>query len=167
MARPFFTAAWAASQHIYDPVAPEKRVAEVIGGLVAQNINNPDPLQRWENTCAIRISHILNYAGSAVPRTLGETVTGGDKKQYFYRIENLIAFLKNSWGKPEIVRYPPSDGGALKNKRGIIIFEISGWSNARGHATLFDGNACYDHCYFNEHDVNYRTDRANFWSLTQ
>ncbi|WP_235812021.1 T6SS effector amidase Tae4 family protein, partial [Pseudomonas savastanoi] len=104
MARPFFTAAWAASQNIYDPVAPEKRVAEVIGGLVAQNINNPDPLQRWENTCAVRISYLLNYAGSAVPRVLGETVTGGDKKQYFYRIENLIAFLKDNWGKPEIVR---------------------------------------------------------------
>ncbi|OSN20003.1 hypothetical protein BV360_02049 [Pseudomonas syringae pv. actinidiae] len=34
MTRPFFTAAWAASQNIYDPVAPEKRVAELIGGLV-------------------------------------------------------------------------------------------------------------------------------------
>ncbi|MBI6717193.1 T6SS effector amidase Tae4 family protein, partial [Pseudomonas syringae] len=51
-------------------------------------------------------------------------------------------------------------------KKGIILFEISGWTDAKGHATLFDGNLCYDHCYFNEPDVNYRTDTANFWSLT-
>ncbi|MCI3946928.1 cytoplasmic protein [Pseudomonas syringae] len=165
MTRPFFTAAWAASQHIYDPVTPEKRVAEVIGGLVAQNINNPDPLQKWDNTCAVRISYILNYSGFALPKVPNETVTGGDKKQYFYRIHNLVTFLKDHWGRPDVVRYPPSDGGRLTNKKGVVIFEISGWSNARGHATLFDGNTCYDHCYFNEPGVNYRTDAANFWSL--
>ncbi|NVL30582.1 cytoplasmic protein [Pseudomonas syringae pv. actinidiae] len=166
MTRPFFTAAWAASQNIYDPVAPEKRVAELIGGLVAQNVNNPDPAQRWDNTCAVRISYIFNYSGFTVPKVSGETVTGGDKKQYFYRINNLVIFLKSQWGRPDVVRYPPSDGGTLTDKKGVIIFEISGWSNARGHATLFDGNTCYDHCYFNEPDVNYRTDIANFWSLT-
>lgn len=41
MARPFFTAAWAASQHIYDPVAPEKRVAEVIGGVRREEHKQP------------------------------------------------------------------------------------------------------------------------------
>ena len=40
-----------------------------------------------------------------------------------------------------------------------------GWSDAQGHATLFDGSSCYDHCYFNEPEARYRTDYANFWSL--
>ncbi|MBP1120729.1 type VI secretion system amidase effector protein Tae4 [Pseudomonas syringae] len=166
MARPFFTAAWAASQHIYDPVAPEKRVAEVIGGFVAQNINNPDALARWKNTCAVRMSYILNYTGAKIPKTPDQTVSGEDRNQYFFRITDLKNFLIRNWGKPEIVKYPPSDSGPLANKKGIIVFEISGWSDARGHATLYDGSICYDHCYFNEPGVNYRTDQANFWSLT-
>ena len=32
-------------------------------------------------------------------------------------------------------------------------------------ATLFNGQSCYDHCYFNEPEAKYRTDRANFWGL--
>ena len=69
------------------------------------------------------------------------------------------------WGKPELVKYPPTGGGELSGKKDLISFEISGWSDARGHATLFNGVTCYDHCYFNEPGVRYRTERANFWSL--
>jgi hypothetical protein len=76
-----------------------------------------------------------------------------------------ISFLKQRWGKPEIVSYPPSGGGQLASKRGVILFEVSGWSDANGHATLFNGSECYDHCYFNEPEATYRTTRANFWSL--
>jgi hypothetical protein len=50
-------------------------------------------------------------------------------------------------------------------KKGLILFEVSGWDDARGHATLFNGSVCYDHCYFNEPNATYRTERANFWSL--
>ena len=32
-------------------------------------------------------------------------------------------------------------------------------------ATLFNGQSCYDHCYFNEPEATYHTDRANFWGL--
>jgi hypothetical protein len=165
MKRPSFSAAWAASMRIYAPVNSAAKVAQVIGGYVEKNINNPDPKQKWGNTCAVRMSYILNQSGLTIPSILGQTVFGADKRQYFFRVDDLIAFLKARWGKPEIVKYPPSDGGSLKNKKGLILFEISGWSDARGHATLFNGSTCYDHCYFNEPSVNYRTDRANFWSL--
>ncbi|MFH7439501.1 cytoplasmic protein, partial [Pseudomonas syringae pv. tagetis] len=30
----------------------------------------------------------------------------------------------------------------------------------------FDGSICYDHCYFIEPGVNYRTDQAIFWRHT-
>lgn len=63
MARPSFLSAWAASARIYDATNPGAKVAQVIGGNVAKNINNPDPKQRWENTCAVRMSCILNYSG--------------------------------------------------------------------------------------------------------
>lgn len=64
-----------------------------------------------------------------------------------------------------IVTYPPSGGGPLIGKKGIILFVVSGWPDATGHATLWNGSACYDHCYFNEPGARYKTDKANFWSL--
>ena len=165
MPRPSFNAAWAASQRIYDPDNPAAKVAQVIGGYVAKNINNPNPAQRWENTCAVRMSYILGEAGLALPRTRGKTVSGADKRQYFFRVRDLIAFLTQQWGEAEAVEYPAAGGGILAGRQGIILFEVSGWSDAQGHATLFDGLSCYDHCYFNEPGAKYRTDRANFWAL--
>lgn len=165
MTRPSFAAAWAASQRICDPVNPGAKVAGVIGGYVEKNIQNPDSTQRWSNTCAVRMSYVLNCAGVVIPYIRGRTVSGADKRQYFFRVKDLIAFLQLRWGKPEVIAYPPSGGGALANRKGLILFEVSGWSDAQGHATLFDGKVCYDHCYFNEPDAKYRTDRANFWGL--
>jgi hypothetical protein len=43
--------------------------------------------------------------------------------------------------------------------------QVAGWDNASGHAPLWDGKHCYDHCYFNERGANYQTSRALFWSL--
>lgn len=166
MSRPSFATAWAASQRIYDPANSGGKVADVIGGNVAVNVNNPDQRMRWVNTCAVRLSYILNYSGLLVPRIPGQTVSGADKRWYFFRVRNLISFLEQQWGKAEIVKYPPSGGGALQGKKGLILFEVSGWSDAQGHATLFNGSICYDHCYFNEPGVKYRTDRAYFWSLS-
>jgi hypothetical protein len=166
MSRPSFISAWAASQRIYSSINTADNVAKTIGGYVEKNINNPDPNQRWSNTCAVRMSYILNYSGLSIPRMPGQTVSGADKRQYFFRVVNLIRFLEQRWGKAEIVKYPPSGGGTLAGKKGIILFEVSGWSDAQGHATLFNGNSCYDHCYFNEPGANYRTNKANFWSLS-
>ncbi|WP_218964647.1 type VI secretion system amidase effector protein Tae4 [Snodgrassella alvi] len=168
--RPLFDKAWAASEIIYNKAdnleERRQRVANIIGGLVAYNINHPDPKLRWNNTCAVRMSYILNHSGFRIPFIPKQTVSGGDKKfKYFYRVNHLINFLYVQWDKPEIVRYPPSGGGTLIGKKGIILFEVSGWSDAKGHATLFNGYKCYDSCYFNEPESTYTTDRANFWSL--
>lgn len=161
MAKPSFAAAWAASQRIYSPTSPAEKVAEVIGGAVKANIKHPT--QPWENTCAVRLSYILNQTGTIVPALPGKTVTGKDRRNYFYRVNDVIAFLRSRWGAPEVVDYPPS--GAFAGQKGIILFEVQGWSNARGHATLFNGSACYDHCYFNEREARYQTSKAHFWPL--
>jgi hypothetical protein len=167
MTRPSFSAAWAASQQIYDPADPAGKVAKTIGGYVEKNIRNPDSNQRWSNTCAVRMSYVLNQAGLVISRIPGQTVSGADKRQYFFRVKDLVVFLRQHWGEAdEIVEYPPSGGGPLVGRKGVILFEISGWSDAQGHATLFDGSVCYDLCYFSEPEANYHTNRANFWSLS-
>ena len=56
MSRPSFITAWAASQRIYDPINSGARVAKVIGGNVEKNINHSTAVQRWNNTCAVRMS---------------------------------------------------------------------------------------------------------------
>ena len=163
MAKPAFRATWAASQKIYDPAKPAERVAQVIGGDVAANIH--DKKAPWENTCAVRISYILNQSGLLIPAIPRKTKKGADHRNYFFRVKDVIAFLETKWGKPEIIAYPPAGGGALSGRKGLILFEVHGWLNANGHATLFNGMTCYDHCYFNEPGAKYRTTKANFWAL--
>ncbi len=62
--RPIFSAAWAASTKIYNAQYSAQNVAEIIGGRVAMNIA---PNGKWENTCAVRMSYILNKSGFPIP----------------------------------------------------------------------------------------------------
>lgn len=165
MSRPFFAAAWAASLKIYDASDAGGKVASVVGGNVAKNIDLRS-LDAWSNTCAVRMSYILNYSGLLVPRVPEKTVSGADKRWYFFRVRHLVDFLTQRWGAPDlVVPFPPAGGGPLVGKQGVALFIVSGWSDAAGHATLWNGNVCYDHCYFNQPGVRYHTDKANFWSL--
>lgn len=166
MARPAFNVAWAASQRIISPINQSQKVATLIGGTVAKNIALTSPLG-WKNTCAIRMSYILNHSGMPIPRIMGKTVSGADKKWYFYRVRDLIDFLTQRWGQADLVLpFPVSRNEEMNSKRGVILFEVSGWQDASGHASLWDGSQCYDHCYFNQDGASYQTRRASFWSLT-
>lgn len=111
------------------------------------------------------MSYILNQSGLVIPAIPGKTKKGADKRNYFYRVKDVITFLTDRWGQPERISYPPSGGGALAGKKGIVLFEVQGWSDASGHATLFNGTNCYDHCYFNEPGATYHTSQANLWTL--
>ncbi|WP_107312343.1 type VI secretion system amidase effector protein Tae4 [Burkholderia metallica] len=163
MTRPAFAAAWAASKKIYDPANSGERVAQVVGGDVAAHIR--DRKNPWRNTCAVRMSYILNDAGVIIPSMSGKTKRGGDNRNYFYRVKDVASFLRTVWGAPQTIAYPPSGGGVLSERCGLILFEVHGWSDASGHATLFNGSHCYDACYFNEPGATYRTRNAYFWSL--
>lgn len=165
MGRPSFAKAWHASMQIYDPVDPLGKVARVIGGVVARNIEMKTA-ERWENTCAVRMSYILNQSGMVIPHIGGQNVSGSDHRWYFYRVPDVINYLTKQWGKPDLViPFPQANGGQLSGKKGIIMFEVTGWGNASGHATLWNGTGCYDHCYFYETGLTYRTTKANFWRL--
>ncbi|MCA8234712.1 T6SS effector amidase Tae4 family protein [Burkholderia cenocepacia] len=67
-----------------------------------------------------------------IPRIPEQTVSGRDNRQYFFRVRDLIRFLEQRWGKAEGVKYPPSNGGSLAGRQGVILFEVSGWSDAQG-----------------------------------
>jgi len=164
--RPNFIAAWSAAKRIYDPLEPLKKVKDTIGGMEMKNFEISPEQGGWENSCAVRMSYVLNYTGHPIPRIKNKTVSGGDYKWYFYRVRDLIACLYQVWGDPElIIDFPHIPVKSLKNKNGLILFEVTGWGNAEGHATFWDGSICSDHCYFNDAGRRYFTTKANFWIL--
>jgi len=129
-------------------------VGNRIGGRVKQNID----AQIFTNACAIRMSYVLNRSGTLVPAITGKTVSGADHARYLFRVKDLLDFVTLRFGKPDIV----VDGNAtatLMGKQGLLIFEVSVWRDASGHATLWNGRVCSDHCYFAE------ANRLRFWGL--
>ena len=123
-------------------------VGKKIGGKVQQNIELgvKDPMLGFTNACAIRMSYSLNYSKVIVTRGSWKTVSGADRKWYIYRLSDLLKFLEHSFGKPDkTVKNPkPNDFVGIK---GILVFDVN-WNDATGHATLWDGISCSDHCYF-------------------
>lgn len=165
--RPAFVEAWSAATRIYDARDPIGKVKNIIGGKVKHNFEIPEDDGGWVNSCAVRMSYVLNYSGNPIPRMGANTVSGGDGKWYFYRVKDVIAWLNRQWGPPDmIVNYPSLPVQKLANKKGVILFEIQGWSDATGHATFWNGLTCSDHCYFNSSSEIYTTTRANFWELS-
>ena len=123
-------------------------IGEKIGGKVQENIEMglKDPKAGFTNGCGIRMSYSLIQAGVNIPKGIWKTVSGSDRNQYIYRVADLLKFLNQVFGKPDkTVRNPrPSDFAGMK---GILVFGVQ-WSDATGHATLWDGNTCSDHCHF-------------------
>lgn len=119
---------------------------------------------------------------------------GEDGKAYFLQKEHLAKFIRSRWGKPEITvtaadktvagehnvlnfntkTYSVKIGLLEKSKqkilqkRGLVIFDVRGWSDASGHVTLWNGEKCIDDTnYFDANlvsEVAY-TEKYEFWEL--
>jgi len=134
--RPRFNVMWPTY-----PVGSTEEVFNLIGGKVRMN--------NFANSCTIRISRSLNYSGSPVgfiPPNL--TVSGKDGKWYIYRVTELIKYLTNKYGEPDLVVKGEPYASKFKGRKGIIVFDVDVWDDASGHATLWDGMSCSDKCYF-------------------
>lgn len=113
----------------------------------------------WENTCAARMSYALNRSGIRLAQASnGGSLKGNDGFNYWIRVKDLKAYLKQRLGKPDIEHSPikitePTREQAyqraddvrnnmlnqIQGKHGIVVFDVTGWSNASGHFTLWDG----------------------------
>jgi len=116
-----------------------------IGGKVKLNYD----IGVFSNACATRISKTLNFSGEMhrIPfykskDTKGNDVvqvsSGGKKNWYIYRVKILTQYLSEIYGKPQSMT-PSQYKKLLSGRKGIIIFEVSGWGDATGHADLWDG----------------------------
>lgn len=137
-------------QHFSTVNVPVPEVGTIIGGKVQQNIQIgiAMPTEGFQNACAIRLSYALHHAGIIIPPGQGkwQTSSGADKKLYIFRVEDLEQFLLATFGKPDKSVAMPTPNN-FKDLKGIIIFKKQ-FGNASGHATLWDGRQCADHCYF-------------------
>ena len=115
-----------------------------IGGTLVKNINSPG-FGPTGNTCAVRMSRALNYALFPISHKAAkdlsiETMTGADGMSYIFRVRNLKTYLQKKLSvKPS--RVTKDFDTAFSGKRGIVCFDISGWSDASGHIALWDGSS--------------------------
>lgn len=158
--KPSFLKAWAYFSEINVSV---KEVGLKIGGKVQVNIDSGD----FQNACPIRMSYVLNKVGIPIPAGKKyAVVSGGDTKQYMYRVNDMISFLEETFGKPDLTVNSPKETD-FNGKKGIIVFSGSGWSNARGHVTLWDGLRCSDSCHFmlSPDNGSFVPEKGFLWSL--
>jgi hypothetical protein len=137
-----FEIAWAAFRQVYGD-GSLKAVGEFLGGKVKTNVDNAV----FTNACAIRMSHVLNTIGFAVPYLPKQTVSGKSGRWFFFRLRDLLAFVRRRIGPPSFSLAPASPS-QVADLRALLIFEVAVWDDASGHATLWDGKSCSDHCYF-------------------
>ena len=159
--KPNFMKAW---MHFSKINVSVKEVGKKIGGYVAINIDSGV----FQNACPIRMSYVLNKCGIFNPKSSKYAVVSGkDKKQYMYRVNDMIPYLETIFGKPDITIKSPKRTNCT-GKKGIIVFSRSGWSNARGHVTLWNGNICSDACHFMGSDENgtFIPEKAYLWVLS-
>lgn len=162
MARPLFKNAWAAFMAVRLPVA---EVGRKIGGNVQKNVEMP--IGGFQNACPIRMSYVLNNTGFPIRKSARYAmVSGGDQMQYLFRVEDMMKYLEDTFGKPDqLVRSPkPAD---FAGRQGIIVVKGHGWGNARGHVTLWDGTHCSDSCHLMSDPDNgtFVPDTAALWVL--
>lgn len=131
---PAFSSLW--THYAFGEAATVKRK---IGG----NVN----LAWVTNTCVIRVSRAFNYAGAPIPRNIPSlnTIRGGDGKRYAYRVREFHRFLVNHVRAPDVT-------GDVSGEKGVILFQVSSWSDATGHFDLWDGSACAHKDYFEPAD---------------
>ncbi|ELY6212657.1 hypothetical protein SNQ23_002498 [Cronobacter dublinensis] len=158
-----------------------------IGGEV--NREHDRDYYAYANACALRISYALNMAGAIIPEKMkvlpvtkksgkrilrggSEYIVNGANYYYIYSVSDLVTALEFFWGKADksiaIVRGVSQLQNLMSmNKKGIIVFYISGFSDATGHVTIWDGHSCLDGSTYYEPDLHPKQTLTyiKFWEL--
>lgn len=127
----------------------------------------PKELGGFQNACPIRMSYVLNKTGFPIMKSsLYAMVSGADNRQYLYRVNDMMDYLERHFGKPDktVASPKPEDFAGMK---GLIVVKGSGWRNARGHVTLWNGTRCSDVCHLMSDPDNgtFTPETASIWEL--
>lgn len=130
---------------LHYPSLDAKTVFKNIGGKVEFNYD----IGVFSNACATRVSKALNGSGGVhtIPhfkdispngKMESQVSSGKNKQWYIFRLKMLVKHLKSRYGDPE--EYKPTQyKKKLKDRKGIIVYEVTGWADATGHADLCNG----------------------------
>lgn len=160
--RPRFADLWAA----YPVGMAAGDVYALVGGN-AHELYKTNPTG-YANACALRLSRAFNYGGLTITsKATGYKVKGGDGKSYLLRVRDMITFVRANFGSPDIRVAPRGQDKTadFASKRGVLIFNVSGWGDASGHVTLWNGADCGDNCYFIHDQPGVSTTEIQFWEL--
>ena len=160
--RPKFKDLWSA----YPVNQDADTVYHLVGGD-AENLHKSNP-DAYANACALRLSRAFNYGGVIITAGVqAYKVKGGDGKLYIIRVLEMISFVTANFGSPDDSVSPQGSDvtSRFSGRQGILTFEISGWSDARGHVTLWDGTNCGDHCYFVSPRKGVTINKISYWEL--
>lgn len=111
------------------------KIWNAVGGKVKQN-HDSNPAA-FANSCTIRMSKAFNDAGYNIPFMKGQTISGADGNWYYYRVKNFDTYVTGLLGAPDITG---TDISSFQGQKGIIEFQVTGWGDASGHFTLWDGS---------------------------
>lgn len=168
MSTPKFTMLWQNFPD-HDKYPTLKELHKFIGGTLEKNIGTPG-FPANGNTCAVRMSRALNYSffpiSSKVAKNLKiETMTGADGKLYIFRVRNLKTYLQQELDITPS-RVTKNFATAFSGKRGIVCFDISGWSDASGHIALWDGSSFREtHDDYRNPPAPAKVDAMTLWAL--
>ncbi len=142
---PSFAAMW----NLY-PQGSAEEVRARIGGT----IDNPN----FKNTCAIRMSNVLNNVSekTRISKSDGETRVDAQGRPHLLRVNDVERFLTRHFGKPDVAWKTQNgskfDPTKIQGQQGIMIIRapFSPASAASGHTTLWNGTTCAqgNDCYF-------------------
>ena len=151
--RPRFDDLWQAYSEVGNKKADP--VYQLIGGNVAE-LREQNPAD-YTNACALRMSRAFNYGNFKIPKgTIIKNrniyrVKGKDTLPYIMRVNDLIPFIIHNWGQADL-SLDPINISQLMGKKGLIVINVSGWGDATGHVTLWNGSITGDGT--NYQDVN-------------
>ncbi len=115
-----------------------------VGGTVEVNGCLPEDKGGWQNACTVRLSHMLNQAGHKIPFKKGQTVSGGNKDQYFFRLDDMQKYLWQEFGEPDVnIKHASGRFIELPQVPGLLILKFPG-SGFTGHATIWNGAGTVD-----------------------
>jgi RHS repeat-associated protein len=160
----------------YPATQTPEQVYNGVGGKVLQNRNsNP---RAFENTCAIRMCVAFNKSGADIePNSTEKTYpaqagTGSDSKWYYYRVSSFSNYLNREYGAPDktftvsTTMTATDIQASLSGQTGIIQYNVSGWSDASGHFTLYNGSTSLHGDYFDPAHLGGATlISVNFWTI--
>ena len=153
----------------YPTTGTPEEMYNSVGGDVASVFNYNQKKygddNQYGNTCALRMSVALNKSSNDidtdVKNSKGQTMyteKGEDGKDYALRKSDLKDYMKGEYGKADISTKSTDKDfdkkvADIKGQKGVIVYDVTGWSDATGHITIYNGNGnCGHDCYFPDSD---------------